>query len=197
MVIQKLLNEQLQSNCYVINNESFIYLIDPGSETISQTLIAQFPHKKFIIFLTHGHFDHIMGLNAFKKHSNYSIIGHNETVPKLKDPKKNLSYFFNIPYKIEDSLLPHFIEMNIPKDKYFEIIETPGHSDCGITIVIENNFFIGDLINEKLEYSTKLPEGSIVKSNNSIMKLKSIISPDSILFPGHGNSFSGELLLSK
>lgn len=197
MVIQKLLNEQLQSNCYVIDHKSFIYLIDPGSEVISQTLIDRFPYKKFIIFLTHGHFDHFLGLNVFKNCTNYSIIAHSKTVPKLKDPKKNLSYFFNIPYKIEDNILSNFMEMNKYKDKHVEILETPGHSNCGITIIIENNFFIGDLINEKLDYSTKLPEGSIVKSNNSIIKLKSIISPDSILFPGHGNSFSGELLLSK
>ena len=57
MEIQKLVTSKgFQTNTYIINNE---IIIDPGEG------VGQFVSKdhEFIVLLTHGHFDHILGLS--------------------------------------------------------------------------------------------------------------------------------------
>ena len=67
MLIKTLPVGMLETNCYIVTDEQtrLCAIIDPGAE--SNTILDYIESNRLspaAIFLTHGHFDHYMALNA-------------------------------------------------------------------------------------------------------------------------------------
>ena len=67
MLIKTLPVGHLETNCYVVTDENTLecVIIDPGAE--SNTILNYIEEnnlKPKAIFITHGHFDHVMALSA-------------------------------------------------------------------------------------------------------------------------------------
>ena len=74
---------QLSTNCYfIINTETNECLVaDPGENAEGlYARIKQEGYKPVAIILTHGHFDHIMGVNELRKQVNDL---HSENMPDV------------------------------------------------------------------------------------------------------------------
>ena len=70
MIIKQFVLGQLENNVYLIADEKTkkAVLIDATSPSVEITqAVKELGVKIEYILLTHGHFDHIMGLNALKK----------------------------------------------------------------------------------------------------------------------------------
>ena len=66
MRIERFIVGMVGTNCYVVSNEETLecFLIDPGAYSDKMiTYIRENALKPRAILLTHGHFDHIMGID--------------------------------------------------------------------------------------------------------------------------------------
>jgi len=81
-------------NCYLVYDEKSnkACLIDPAvyDVEITNDISSKELSLEYII-LTHGHFDHILGANAFKQQTGAKIAAHELEFEYLENPAKSLT----------------------------------------------------------------------------------------------------------
>ena len=141
----------VETNCYIIEGESELLVIDPGDngEFINER-IKKFNKKLAAILLTHAHFDHIGGIDAVVNKQGVEVYVHNEEKSWLTDTVKNGSK------KFEAYQLPQVVQKTIPTvideghhvigEFEFEALHTPGHSPGSLTFVFDDFAIVGDTL---------------------------------------------------
>ena len=151
----------LVCNCYVLEIDNKVLVIDPGDEY--DKIKPYLKDKKVLgIILTHRHFDHIGSIDDIVRDYNVKVYDNNNLEEKE--------------YKI---------------DKFtFNIIKTPGHTMDSICIYFKKDkiMFTGDFIFKGSIGRCDLG-GDIDLMNKSIDKIKKY-NDDIIIYPGHGGSSS-------
>jgi glyoxylase-like metal-dependent hydrolase (beta-lactamase superfamily II) len=187
MEIDKVIVGPLSANCYIIQLEKKVMVIDPGAE--AKKIISLMDSKNLkpdFILNTHGHFDHIGAVKAIQEKYGiefYIDPGDEEIVT---NPVKNGSSIFgqnnlslNTYHLIDESVIKFLAGNGI------EIINTPGHSPGCIVLKIGENLFTGDLIFRGSIGRTDLAGGSMHDMKKSLLKIKGMEGFFKI-FPGHG-----------
>ena len=82
------------TNCYLAYDEKSgkACLIDPAvyDEKVINVISTKELSLEYII-LTHGHFDHILGANAFKNKTGAKIVAHEFETKYLENPDKSMT----------------------------------------------------------------------------------------------------------
>lgn len=178
------------ANCYIVYSTSTMegVIIDPGGDAddIINT-IEENDIKVVGIILTHGHADHIGGLNDLKEKYNVDIMIHEDDSEMLKDADINLSNA--MPMKTvevkADRLLKDGDKIAIG-DKEMLVIHTPGHTKGGICLKIDGNIITGDTIFHGSIGRTDLYGGDFDSIIDSIKSKVLIYDDQVVLYPGHG-----------
>ena len=94
MKVEKFVIGMIQTNCYLVQNEESkeCFLVDPAicpEELVSHIKSEGLELKA--ILLTHGHFDHIMGIDGFLKEFPVPVYAHEEEQGLLNDAVLNAS----------------------------------------------------------------------------------------------------------
>ena len=136
--------------------------------------------------LTHGHVDHISGVDELlKKHDVPTVISSNEK-KLLQDSTLNLTsrYGLNSP-KINNLQEVKDGDAITLGNEILKFIETPGHTRGSMCIFTDNKLFSGDTLFQGSIGRTDLPTGSFDMMNTSLKKLSKL---DDIIevYPGHG-----------
>jgi len=182
------------TRCYVVSKNNKAFIVDPGAE--AEKIFSYLKNndlKLEFIINTHGHFDHI-GANEFLKNkTNAEIYIHDKAAEKLISAKKNLSLKFlrrKIISPPADRLLKDGDQI-IFEDYTMQVLYTPGHSRGGISIYIpkENILFSGDAVFSNGVGRTDLADSSREKLHESIKEKLLVLTEDTKIFPGHGESF--------
>ena len=101
LIAERYIVGPIDENTYLVYEENAkeALLIDPGSNTEEIVdRIKEMNFEKLTIFLTHGHGDHIAGVEYFRKNiPNAKLAVSIEDAPLLQDPDENLSFFINQP----------------------------------------------------------------------------------------------------
>jgi len=201
MFIDSLIVGPYQTNCYIYGNEETksAWIIDPGADAdkIIDALNIR-AVQPISILLTHGHWDHIMGLpKLVETYPSLEIFIGEEDSPYLgKDGKSFINkHCFDLTFlqsfKKEINTLPEadytlkggeFLD-----DCHFKVISTPGHTKGGVCYYNEENniLFSGDTLFANSIGRCDLFDGDyevIQKSLNALMEL----DDDVIVLPGHG-----------
>lgn len=142
------------------------------------------------ILLTHGHFDHILGVNkmtealgvdAYIKNADIILAENINTMPKLL----NLS-MAEVP--IINGRIEDWQEFQLGEHK-IKAIPTPGHTEGGMSFLVDNEFlFSGDTLFCQSFGRTDLFGGNIKKLVNSIKNVLFALEDNIIVYPGHGQS---------
>ena len=177
----------LDTNCYVIYSDAVNFLIDPGSdsEKIIKHLNERNKDLDFIIN-THCHFDHIGAADIISEYFRIPVYIHEKEENLLKDPYKNMSYFFNSNTILLKTY--NIIQGKTVKDflsKKIDIINTPGHTPGSIIIKYEDYLFTGDLLFRGSVGRTDLPGGNAAQMKKSLNYIKNL-DENLVVFPGHG-----------
>lgn len=199
-VVERFINTPITSNSYLVyeQNSPSALLIDPGSADnteLDQRIesLKLFPEY---ILLTHEHFDHIWGVDFFRKKYRSKVVCSKECSVRLKDKKKNMSVFHNqVGFETEEAditteELDHQLIWN---QRTIEFIDTPGHTKSGICIYLAKALFSGDTFITNIQTVTKLPGGSKEELKDSLRKIQNRFKDmDITIYPGHEESFSME-----
>jgi len=182
------------ANCYLVYDEDTKegIVIDPGGD--ADDIINKIEELgldiKYIV-LTHGHGDHIAGVEDLKKYTNAKVAIHKDDAPMVRNGEKNLSSRMAMgTVEIEPDILldeDDVIEFGKLSGK---VIHTPGHTPGGISLKIEDSLFTGDTLFAGSIGRTDF-EGSSYDSIINSIKTKLIVFPDETrVYPGHGPSTS-------
>ncbi len=176
------------TNSYLVELDNKIYLIDAPDDN-RQMLCAIEDRKRLDgVLLTHGHFDHTMGLEAIlAAFPSTTVYLSEKDFYFIKDGgnKRILSSF-----GIEDEYtLPSGIELT-PYSKSvgkFEVIPTPGHTPGSVSLYLEEEkiLFSGDTLFLSGEGRTDLG-GDYSSLLLSLRKILQELPEDTKVFPGHG-----------
>ncbi len=188
------------TNSYVVYyDDRSAYIIDaPNGTKKLQTFIEQNNLKAEAVFLTHGHYDHILGLPELRKaYKNIDIYIGKEDFCFLEDEgKANRELLWNQreileQYKDVFSSLPEdliFYDKSITRngEKLFDVIKTPGHTPGSVCLYSkkDNVLFSGDTLFKEGVGRWDFG-GNYSDLCKSIDKLKSL-EESTLVFPGHG-----------
>lgn len=196
MIIERIINEPISSNCYILYKEGVksCLIIDPGSKE-NQRLQLFLKEKKLVpeyVVLTHEHFDHVGGVLSLQKDYSFKLVCSNACGEAISDSKKNLSLFHDGVGFIIDIPFISIDEINYKLDCLGELIEfypTMGHTPGSISILVKNQLFCGDLMIQGERTITKLPGGSKKLVKDSIDWIVSSLGLEILIYSGHGDPF--------
>jgi glyoxylase-like metal-dependent hydrolase (beta-lactamase superfamily II) len=195
--VWQITNSLVKSNTFVLEviaQENYLVVIDPGSNV--GEMFDEMPHfasKKFCILLTHGHFDHVVGIGYFLSHAS-EIYLHKDDAVHIN---RNNFYLKALEH---DYTIPQFSWKHI--DDFdsalfgISVMLCPGHTEGSVVYIINNLVLTGDSL---LANSIIAPT---VKGNNpkqqvdSIKNLLGQFKNATLFLPGHGPALTFEELLS-
>ena len=191
MRITNLPSGALQANTYLVvdenTNEGFI--VDPGGYNKVLTKEVQENNIKIkYIILTHGHSDHICGVNEHKADfPDAKVVAYKDEEAMLEDPNLNQSPGFGMPYSTKADILVNDGDELRVGDATWKFIHTPGHTTGGMCIYVEAGkaLFSGDTLFCQSIGRTDFPGGSYREIMDSIRKKLFLLPDDTNVFPGH------------
>ena len=191
MRITNLPSGALQANTYLAVDEKKKegFIVDPGgyNKVLTKEVRDNDVNIKYII-LTHGHSDHICGVNEHKaEFPDAKIVAYKDEEAMLENPNLNQSPGFGVPYSTKaDILVSDGDELKVG-DVTLKFIHTPGHTEGGMCIYVKEAkaLFSGDTLFRQSIGRTDFPGGSYKEIMDSIRKKLFLLPDDTNVFPGH------------
>ena len=129
--LQKCILGPVYTNCYFLKNKvtGEMIIIDPADcpEKIEQK-VMQMDGKPVAILLTHGHFDHIMGIDSILENWNIPVYVEEEDLPIMTDPELNLSSSYTNGYSFDGLAERH--RKTIHREAILREVSTPLERYC-------------------------------------------------------------------
>lgn len=192
--------DDLVSNTYVIADDNLsCAIIDPGKGNDKLIdFIEKHNLKPTAILLTHGHFDHIRGVDLLADKYHISVYIHYLDEEMLKDPDLNLSTSMEEALTINADIktIKDNDELNLFKEKII-VIHTPFHTKGSVCYYLPEKkvLFTGDTLFKQSIGRDDLPNNERHKRVESLNKIKKL-PRDLTIYPGHGpnTTLESELL---
>ncbi|MBF0406786.1 MAG: MBL fold metallo-hydrolase [Candidatus Riflebacteria bacterium] len=180
----------LDVNTYLVydNDTKDAIIVDPA--WYSDSLLGEISSRQVNlkgIFLTHGHCDHIVDIDTFRKNFNLNVHISAEDSKMLEDATLNLSFFIGQEaiFSPAEKLLKSGDKFSVGKNE-FEAVLVPGHTPGGMIFVFEKFILSGDTIFAGGIGRSDFPGGNHKQLVNAIKKNILNSERDKTLFPGHG-----------
>ena len=178
------------TNCYVVYNEETraCFVVDPAAP--SDQVIEFIREEGFIlqgVLLTHGHFDHIMGIDALCRAYPVPVYASILEELVLTDPDVNLSSAYGMGYTVTDVRFLEDEDQVELAGYQIRMISTPGHTVGGCCYYIEEEevLFSGDTLFAGSVGRTDFPTGSMGTLVRSVKERLLVLPKDTQVYPGH------------
>ena len=190
MEINHYISGPLGVNCYLVVDERTkkAFIVDPGGENTK--LIDYVEANKIqveYIILTHGHGDHIGGVEAYKnRYPNAKIVAYADEKELLNDPKVNCSTMIcGRSISIDADIYVTDGEKMKVGEMELTFIHTPGHTPGGMCIYVGNALFSGDTLFAQSVGRTDFPKSSFEALAAAIRNKLFILPANTEVYPGH------------
>ena len=181
MLIKTLPVGHLETNCYIVTDEDSLKcaVIDPGADANAiLNYIESNKLKPEAIFLTHGHFDHLLALDDVM----------DETGAPAYICARDVG---SGPYKFAgNGRLSYYSEGNVMQvgGMNFTVLETPGHSAGSVTLMCESALFTGDTL--FCDSCGRTDLGGSMETMLESLKRLAELDGDFEVYPGHAEATS-------
>lgn len=173
------------ANCYILVDEDTkeCAIIDAGGDADEiESAIEDMNGSPKYLLLTHGHFDHVGGVEEICKKYNIPFY-----ISKTDEEymEKDNSVFGTLP-----KASGYLKEGDTIKLGNYEIkvIETPGHTKGGLSFFVDGKVFTGDTLFQGSVGRTDFIGGDMSEIISSIKNKLLPLGDDVRVYPGHGAS---------
>lgn len=182
----------IQANTHILTDTATgkIAVVDAGDCT---ALLKDRLHGKQVeyILLTHGHFDHILGVAALKAYTGAAVCIHEADADCLFDEEKSLCSWENAGQQTPlraDRLLCEGDEIQLG-ESILHVLHTPGHTKGGVCYAdYENRILVtGDTLFCLTAGRTDLPGGNDEELLASLIRLRNL-DGDFTVYTGHNRA---------
>lgn len=188
MIIKTYVAGFLENNMYlVLDEQSKKGVLIDATECLPEIIEDAKDYDIEYILLTHGHFDHILGLNDLKKALNAkAVINQKDLV--ISDNINEFTRLFNQP----DSIPPVYEKYVKDGDELtvgglkIKVLATPGHTEGGVCYIVDDKMFSGDTLFRESVGRTDLFGGDFAKLKDSIKNKVLKLDDNITVYPGHG-----------
>ena len=191
MILQGFPVGPIAANCFIVGDDATreVFVIDPGDEperilATLRTLRA----RPTAIVNTHGHFDHIQGVNAVRRATGAPFWIHEAERDVLAQGPARAKAIFGIdlpPSPVPDRWLLEGDRLTVGT-LGFTVRHTPGHSPGGICLIGEGVAFVGDTLFAGSIGRTDLPGADAETLLESIVRVLLPLPDETVCYPGHG-----------
>ena len=190
MIIENFMSGPLAVNCYVVADEQTkkAFIVDPGGHNFNMVnYIKENGLDVEYIILTHGHGDHIGGVNAYlEEYPKAKLIAGIDEKDLLENEKINFSKeTCGIPISLAADKYVTDGEMMKVGKMDLQFIHTPGHTPGGISILVGDVLFSGDTLFAQSIGRTDFPGSSFEDIKSSIQNKLYTLPGDTRVYPGH------------
>lgn len=187
MILEKFTTPGMGENIYLVGQDKEVVLIDPGAEMARiDRLIDDNGYELKAIVLTHGHCDHIAGVEHYRDKYGVEVYVPFDDQDMIEQPKLNLSMpVFGKEISILGSKVYSDGEVMTFGSVSVEAIHTPGHTMGSSCLIINDNIFSGDTLFKMGVGRWDLYGGDEYTLMDSI-KNKLFTRDDAPVYPGHG-----------
>lgn len=178
----------MDNNCSLIIDEKTNQSALVDCNEFSQKMIDMIGDTDLrYILLTHGHFDHIIGVKSVKEKYGAQVVISKEDEPMLNSSKLSLAVFCDAPQNNVDAdiIVKDGDEITLGEIK-IKVMATPGHTSGSVCYIAENCIFSGDTLFYCSCGRTDFPSGSHEQMMSSLQKLKAL-DGDYKVYTGHNN----------
>ncbi len=183
--IDKLINSGLGVNTYMLFSGNSCIIIDPGRDSLELVRKIRSMHlNPMMILLTHGHFDHIEGIEILKREFNIPFFIHKNDEELYYNPLNGGDFSFRKPPI--DGFLREGDEIKL-NDNKIDVIHTPGHTKGSVSFFFYPYLVTGDTLFYGTIGRTDLPGGSFEELVHSIKEKILILPEEVVILPGHGD----------
>ncbi len=178
------------TNCYLAYEEQTgdAVLFDPAgySEQIAN-FIKENELKLHYVVLTHGHGDHIGGVERFmREFPDAKLVAGEMETSMLKSADMNFSSMVaGTPIELDPDLKVKDGDTVLAGALELRIIDTPGHTMGGISVLIGDALFSGDTLFRESIGRTDLQGGDYGTLINSVKNKLFVLPDDTNVYPGH------------
>lgn len=193
MLLSTVVVTEFMTNCFILGDEQThqAIIIDPGGD--ADKILKQVGSMGLnvtAIVNTHAHVDHIGAMREIKEATGAQIMMHKDELPLLQAASR-MGRLFGI--RIEqppdpDKYLSEGEEISLGNGISLSVLETPGHSPGGISLVTKDKklCFAGDSLFAGSIGRTDLPGGDYHTLISSIKTKLLPLGDDVKVLPGHG-----------
>ena len=195
MILKTFVLGALEDNNYLLiddnsaDKEAVLIDCTEKCEEIEHVLRENNVKLKYIL-ITHGHFDHILGVNYFKsKFPEVKVLMHEDDKELVETIKDFASRFMIEPVEVQhiDEYLKD--DEKITFGNYeIKVIHTPGHTKGGACFLVGDKIFTGDTLFKESVGRVDLPGGSFDEIKSSIENKLFTLDEKIKVYPGHGPS---------
>ncbi len=178
----------LSVNTYILVDQGECLVVDPGSCKVLD-LVEDAGCRRILVVVTHGHFDHVGGVDCLKNGG--AVLAAHRLEPMVARASVELARVWGLDAGPQESGVD--VELGdgdtIRVGRIaFKVYHTPGHSPDHLILYSPGAgiAFTGDLIFRGSIGRVDLPGSDPRAMSESLRRVKELIPGDTILYPGHG-----------
>lgn len=190
MILERIPAGRYAVNCYIVGDKSTskAAVIDPGGDVDDILKVLEDNNLRLqYILLTHGHGDHIGGVEELREKTSVPVYIHEADLYMARDSGANQSAAMGGP-AVEanpDNFMKDGDVLELGELK-LNIIHTPGHTEGGVSILVKDVLFTGDTLFANSVGRSDLEGGNQEKLFASIKNKIFTLDEDIKVLPGHG-----------
>ena len=188
--LQQMVLGPVYTNCYFLKNKENgeTLIIDPADSPnrIFQK-VEEMGAKPAAILLTHGHFDHIMAVQAVKAEYQIPVYACRQEEEMLREPSVNMTDRMRKPCSVRPDVFLDDLQVFEAAGFSIQMIHTPGHTkgSCCYYLKEEGALFSGDTLFCGSVGRTDFPGGSEAAIIRSIKEKLLVLPGETTVYPGH------------